>query len=133
MDGVELFERREELRYIVKDLSAELKEIDEKLEDLFLQKSRDTLRSQGKDFGTATIAEGNSRFKINIPKKVKWDNDMLKEVFEGMNPDDANHFAKVTFSVDERVYNAAHKEIRDLLEPCRVTEMGKFKIDREES
>ena len=91
------------------------------------------MRSQGKDFGTATIAEGNSRFKINIPKKVKWDNDMLKEVFEGMNPDDANHFAKVTFSVDERVYNAAHKEIRDLLEPCRVTEMGKFKIDREES
>jgi len=97
---------------------------------LFLKKARDTLRSEGKDFGTATIAEGNSRFKINIPKKVKWDNDKLQKAFEEMNPDDANHFAKVTFSVDERVYTAAHKKIKDMLEPCRVTEMGKFKIDR---
>ena len=48
-----------------------------------------------------------------------------------MNPDDANHFAKVTFSVDERVYTAAHIRRSGIcLEPCRVTEMGKFKIDR---
>ena len=40
MDGIELFDRREELRFVVKDLNAELKEIDEKLEDLFLKESK---------------------------------------------------------------------------------------------
>ena len=77
MNSRELFERREELKYVIADLKVELKDIEQQISDIFLDQTRDALRADGKDFGTTYIVAGNRKLKATVRKKVVWDQDEL--------------------------------------------------------
>ena len=132
MNSMELFERREELKAISSDVRAELKDIDEQLSDLFLPLARAALRDSGKDFGTAHICEGNVAMKVNVGKKVTWDQDVLRDTFNSMTPENAQHYAKLTYAVEERKYTAAPPAIKSTLEAARTTEVGRFTVEVED-
>tara|TARA_R110000796_G_scaffold59187_2_gene136463 strand:- start:675 stop:1073 length:399 start_codon:yes stop_codon:yes gene_type:complete len=132
MNSMELFERRVELKQIIADLRVELKDIDEQLSDTFMPLVRDALRADGKDFGTAHIMEGNVRMKGNVGKKVTWDQDALRDTFDSMTPENAQHYAKLTYSVEERKYTAAPPAIKTTLEAARTTEIGRFTVEIED-
>ena len=89
MNSMELFERRDELKSIITDLRAEQKDVEQQLSDLFLPLARDALRADDKDFGTAHIVEGNVAMKVNVGKKVIWDQDVLRNTFSSMTPENA--------------------------------------------
>ena len=129
MNSRELFERREELKYILTELKAELKDIDEKISDMFLEQARDALRADGKDFGTTHIIAGNAKLKATISKKVVWDQDALGLVLQSMPEEDARHYGKITLAVDERKYTAAPPAVRATLEACRTVKAGSFSIE----
>lgn len=59
MNSSELFQRREELKFILSDLKTELKDIEDQISDMWLTVARDALRADGKDFGTTHIVAGN--------------------------------------------------------------------------
>ena len=107
MNSMELFERRDELKSVITDLRAEQKDVEQQLSDLFLPLARDALRADGKDFGTAHIVEGNVAMKVNVGKKVTWDQDVLRDTFNSMTPENAQHYAKLTYAVEERKYTTA--------------------------
>jgi len=132
MNSIELFERREELKSITTDIRAELKDIEDQLSDLFLPLARDALRVSGKDFGTAHIVEGNVAMKVNVGKKVTWDQDALRDTFNSMTPENAQHYAKLTYAVEERKYNTAPPAIKATLENARTTEVGRFTVEIED-
>jgi hypothetical protein len=46
-----------------------------------------------------------------------------------MQPDDARHFAKLTYSVEEKKYNAAQPSIKAKLQEHRVVELKGTTID----
>jgi len=131
MDSNQLFERRDELRHVINELKQELKDLDEKLSDTFLDTARDALRADGKDFGTTHIVSGNKKLKAVVRKKVSWDQEMLLTTLNGMDPDDAKHYGKINFSVEERKYSTAPPAIRQKLEECRTVEIGGFTIEVE--
>jgi hypothetical protein len=129
MNSRELFERREELKYVIADLKVELKDVEQQISDMFLDQARDALRADGKDFGTTYIVAGNRKLKATVRKKVVWDQDELGNVLQSMPEQDARHYGKLTLAVDERKYTAAPPAIRDILEPCRSVEVGGFSIE----
>lgn len=132
MNSRELFERRQELKYIIADLREELADVEEQLYDTFYIQTTDALRADGKDFGTTYIVAGNRKLKATVRKKVTWDQDKLGNVLQSMPEEDARHYGKLTLAVDERKYTAAPPAVKDMLEPCRSVEVGGFAIEEVE-
>jgi hypothetical protein len=132
MNSRELFERRQELKYIIADLREELADVEEQLYDTFYIQTTDALRADGKDFGTTYIVAGNRKLKATVRKKVTWDQDKLGNVLQSMPEADARHYGKLTLAVDERKYTAAPPAVKDMLEPCRSVEVGGFTIEEVE-
>ena len=129
MDSRELFDRRDELKHVISELRLELKDVEEQLSDTFLPVAKDVLRANGKDFGTAQIAEGNHRLKVTVGKKVTWDQDKLRDALNNMSPENAQHYGKLTFAVEERKFTAAPPAIREELEECRTVAVGAIKVE----
>jgi hypothetical protein len=129
MNSRELFERRDELKHVISEMRLELKDVEEQLSDTFLPVARDILRSHGKDFGTAQIAEGNQRLKVTVGKKVTWDQDKLRDTLNNMSPENAKHYGKLTFAVEERKFTAAPPAIKEELEECRTVQVGTVKVE----
>ena len=127
-----LLERREELRTVISELKEELAGVNEQIQDTWLQQVRDALRADGKDFGTTTIVSNNKKLKATVRKKVTWDQDMLRDRLNNMSPENAQHYGKIVFSVEERKYTAAPPAMKSLLETCRTVEVGGFTIEEEE-
>ena len=96
----------------------------------FFSEARDELQRDGKDFGTTTIfSEQDQKVKVAINKKVTWDQQALRDAFDSMDPEDARHYAKVTYSVDERKYTNAPPAIVEKLQPARTVEQGTINVD----
>lgn len=129
MDSNELFERRDELKVIVAELRAELKDVEEQISDMWLTVARDALRADGKDFGTTYIVAGNRKLKAVVRKKVTWDQDELGKALQEMPENEARHYGKLTLAVEERKYTTAPPSIKEVLEPCRTVEVGGFTIE----
>jgi len=129
MDSNELFERRDELKVIVAELRAELKDVEEQISDMWLSVARDALRADGKDFGTTYIVAGNRKLKAVVRKKVTWDQDELGKALQEMPENEARHYGKLTLAVEERKYTTAPPSIKEVLEPCRMVEVGGFTIE----
>lgn len=130
MDTIlELFEARSALKEQISELQKHVKRIDADLQERYLDKAREALAEKGKDFGTITISDGNMSLKATVVKKVEWDQEGLAAVFDSMDPESARHYAKLSFAVEERKYTAAPPEVKRLLEPCRVTSVGRFTVE----
>jgi len=129
MNSAELFERRDELKHVIGELREELKGIEDQLEDLYKNLARDALRADGKDFGTTTIHADGLKLKANVAKKVVWDQTKLANWLSQQSEENARHYGKLTFAVEERKYTAAPPDIRAQLEECRTTEVGSFKVE----
>ena len=132
MESRELFERREELKHVIGEMRIEHKDVEEQLSDTFLPVAKDVLRANGKDFGTAQITEGNQRLKVTVGKKVTWDQDGLRDTLNNMSPENAQHYGKLTFAVEERKFTAAPPAIKDELEGCRTVEVGRVTVEEVE-
>jgi hypothetical protein len=132
MESRDLFEVRKVLKASMADLKDQLKEVEEKLSSTYLPKAKELLGYDGKDFGTINIFHGNDTIKAVLSKKVTWDQDMLRSALETMSEEDARHYGKLTFAVEERKFTAAPPTIQRVLEECRTTDVGRFTIEIEE-
>ena len=133
MESRDLFEVRKTLKASIADLKDQLKEVEDKLSSTYIPKAKELLGYDGKDFGTINISHGNDIIKAVVSKKVTWDQDMLRETLETMSDEDARHYGKLTFAVEERKFTAAPPAIKRILEECRTIENGRFTVELEES
>ncbi len=137
MNAEKMFHNSIESLYHYKDdLKKELDKIKEKINDLnivlaerYQNDARDRLGDDGKDYGSVTINEDGYKIKVTLSKKVTWDQEGLAIAFTEMQPDDARHFAKLTYSVEEKKYNAAQPSIKAKLQEHRVVELKGTTID----
>jgi hypothetical protein len=49
-----------------------------------------------------------------------------------MTPENAQHYAKLTYAVEERKYTTAPPAIKATLEAARTTEVGRFTVEVED-
>lgn len=126
---------------LLEDVSA-LKVEAKRLDDLFgsalairYAEKADALRkAQGKDSGTVTIADGDFAVKADAPRKVEWNQSLLRaamETVKGWGEDPAQYLTSV-LSVPESRYSAWPDSIRKVFEPARTVSTGKasFKLEK---
>lgn len=91
-------------------------------------RARQARAAQHKDTGTVRFEDNGFIVVADLPKRVKWDQQRLKEIVElirsgwGENPAD---YVKVKFEVSERAYEAWPPMLQDVFTPARTVETGK--------
>ena len=85
-----------------------------------------------KDTGTVRFDDNGVTVVADLPKRVKWNQQRLKELVDligsqwGENPAD---YVKVKFEVSERAYEAWPPKLRELFTPARIVETGRPSYD----
>ena len=130
MNDQELLQAKVALKRDIDRQKKEMEELNSLLQARFFSEARDELQRDGKDFGTTTIfSEQDQKVKVAINKKVTWDQQALRDAFDSMDAEDARHYAKITYSVDERKYTNAPPAIVAKLQPARTVEQGTINVD----
>ena len=98
----------------------------------YAPRARQERASQDKDTGTVRFEDNGFIVVADLPKRVKWNQQRLKELVEligsqwGENPAD---YVKVKFEVSERAYEAWPPKLKELFTPARTVETGRPSYD----
>ena len=121
------------------NLESELKQAQKKvrdfnkfLEDRYLEKAKQKLNEDNKDFGTANIFDGNQKVKVELRKKVEWDQDKLTQFLNSLTPEEANHLVKFTVSIPEAKFVNALPTMQEKLKEFRTVSLQGVKVSFEE-
>ena len=121
------------------NLESELKQAQKKvrdfnkfLEDRYLEKAKQMLNEDNKDFGTANIFDGNQKVKVELRKKVEWDQDKLTQFLNSLTPEEANHLVKFTVSIPEAKFVNALPTMQEKLKEFRTVSLQGVKVSFEE-
>lgn len=120
-----LADLQSELADAAKDIRDKKATFDAGLEHKYLETAKAQLLSSGNDTGTTHIDDGGFDVSVALPKKISWDQSVLIEIFNAMEPAEAEHYAKASYKVDERKYDAAPPSIRSRLSEARTLDTGK--------
>jgi hypothetical protein len=104
--------------------------MNKQLELRFGNFAKEKLNNENKDYGSTTLNEGGFKVKVTLRQKVTWDQDGLVRTFmNDLSEDDAKHYAKITYGIDERKYNSAPPAIKDKLQKHRTVQLMSTSID----
>lgn len=111
-----------------------LKQLRAKLDTAKLQRfgeqARAALRESGRDFGTAHVNDGTLHVKYELPKRVTWNQAILKEMAERIvaSGEKIEDYIDVKLSVSESRYSNWPTTLREQFAPARTVEEGKPSI-----
>jgi len=101
---------------------------------LLLQRRQDEiqklLKAKDEPFGDVTIIVGNHKVKVNVPKKVEWDQPRLEDTWQQMAADgvDPKQYIKVEYGVSETSYKNWPSEMKDHFKPARTVTPGTMSL-----
>ena len=90
--------------------------------------------AEGKPYGMITVeCFQGVKIKHDQPKRVKWNEALLAGIVEKIKASSADpaEYVKISYKVEERKYNAWPKQIKDIFEPARTTELAPVKMSFE--
>lgn len=128
----ELYMLVKEQEQVVVEAQEKIKSLKNVLEERYLERAQDTLRQQGKDFGSVAIQDGRHKIKFNVRKRVEWEEGMLLNILNGMDEDTARHYCKVTYTIPEAKYNNAPPEVQAALSEARTVFLQGVSVSIEE-
>ena len=130
MPIADVFRYREDLKQQLEHIKDKQADMNKQLELRFGNYAREKLNNENKDYGSTTLNEGGFKVKVTLRQKVTWDQDGLVQTFmNDLSEDDAKHYAKITYGVDERKYNSAPPAIKDKLQKHRTVQLMSTSID----
>ena len=130
MPIADVFRYREDLKQQLEHIKNKQADMNKQLELRFGNFAKEKLNSDNKDYGTTTLDEGGFKVKVTLRQKVTWDQDGLVQTFmNDLSEDDAKHYAKITYGIDERKYNSAPPAIKDKLQKHRTVQLMSTSID----
>tara|TARA_R110000850_G_scaffold160377_1_gene284664 strand:- start:688 stop:1125 length:438 start_codon:yes stop_codon:yes gene_type:complete len=122
---------KNELDRIIIEAQEKVKLIKSELEGRYLERAQDTLRQQGKDFGSVTIEDGAHKLKVSVRRRVEWEEGMLLKVLNSMDEDTARHYAQIKYTIPEAKYNNAPPEVKAALSEARTVYLQGVSVDIE--
>ena len=130
MPIADVFRYREDLKQQLEHIKNKQADMNKQLELRFGNFAREKLNNDNKDYGSTTLNEGGFKVKVSLRQKVTWDQDGLVQTFmNDLSEDDAKHYAKITYGVDERKYNSAPPAIKDKLQRHRTVQVVGTSVD----
>ena len=130
MPIADVFRYREDLKQQLEHIKNKQADMNKQLELRFGNYAKEKLNNENKDYGSTTLNEGGFKVKVSLRQKVTWDQDGLVQTFmNDLSEDDAKHYAKITYGVDERKYNSAPPAIKDKLQKHRTVQLMSTSID----
>lgn len=124
------------LKTEIEQVLEEAQRLDDKLDAAldyrYGPRARQARAAMEKDTGTVRFEDNGFIVVADLPKRVKWDQQCLKEVVElirsgwGENPAD---YVKVKFEVSERAYEAWPARLKELFAGARTVETGRPSYD----
>ena len=130
MPIADVFRYREDLKQQLEHIKNKQADMNKQLELRFGNYAKEKLNNENKDYGSTTLNEGGFKVKVTLRQKVTWDQDGLVQTFmNDLSEDDAKHYAKITYGVDERKYNSAPPAIKDKLQKHRTVQLMSTSID----
>lgn len=118
----------------VDEATAYLKQLRTKLDAAKLQRygeqARTALRDSGRDFGTVHVRDGVLHIKYELPKKVTWNQGILKEMAERIvaSGDKVEDYIDIKLSVSESRYTNWPTALQQQFAAARTVEEGKPSI-----
>ena len=125
----DLFKYREDLKNQIQALKDKQAHLNDDLAIRFGNTARNKLADDGKDYGSVTLHEHGYKVKVSLRQKVTWDQEGLAQSLMDMDQDDARHYAKITYGIDERKYNNAPPAIKAKLQEHRTVELTGTSVD----
>ena len=125
----DLFKYREDLKNQIQALKDKQSVLNDDLAVRFGNTARNKLSEDGKDYGSVTLNEEGYKVKVTLRQKVSWDQEGLAQTLMNMSQDDARHYAKITYCIDERKYNNAPPAIKSKLQDHRTVEITGATVD----
>lgn len=120
------------LKTEIEQVLEEAQRLDDKLDAAldyrYGPRARQARAALEKDTGTVRFEDNGFTVVADLPKRVKWNQQRLKELVElirsGWGEDPAD-YVKVKFEVSERAYDAWPARLRELFTPARTVDTGK--------
>lgn len=122
---------KSELDQIILEAQERIKLVKNELEGRYLERAQDTLRQQGKDFGSVTIEDGAHKLKVNVRKRVEWEEEKLLNILNRMDEDTARHYSQIKYTIPEAKYNNAPPEVKAALSDARTVYLQGVSVDIE--
>lgn len=101
------------------------KALHDAFERRYASQASQALLADGRDTGTVHLVDGSHAVTVTRPKRVKWNQNALKDVMARLAPETARHIASVEIKIDERKFDALMERDKALLAPARTVETGK--------
>ena len=124
MPDTNLFNQRDSVRDRMAQDKILLKELNEQIEGRYLEIAKSQLHEDGKDFGTTTIVDNDQSVKVQVKKRVEWEQEALERISQSMRTDLVDHYVKKTLSIEERKYTAAPPDLQRLFQEARTTNIS---------
>jgi hypothetical protein len=119
---------RTEVEKIVEEASRLDSKLDAALDYRYGPRARQLRAAEAKDTGTVRFEDNGFIIVAELPKRVKWHQQRLKELVElirsGWGEDPAD-YVKVRYEVSERAYDSWPARLKELFSPARTVETGK--------
>ena len=128
IDKFNLAETQARLNDNLKKAQKDLQDFNKFLENRYTEEAQQVLNQGGKDFGTANLMEGNTQVKVELRKKVAWDQEGLIKYLNTLKAEDAEHLSKVSVTIREAKYTNALPAIQHELKKFRTVSLQGVKV-----
>ena len=95
-------------------------------------KAQEARQQKGTETGAINFDDDGCKITANLPKKVSWEKEKLKQAVKTIekNGDNAEEYVEISYKVAESKYKAWPEHIRKFFEDARTFSFGKqtFKI-----
>jgi len=129
MTEIDIFIQRDSVRTRILQDKEILKSLNDKIEMLYLERAKNQLSQEKKDFGTTYVVDNNKKVKVVLRKKVDWDQAELKNINDSMRSDLADFYVKKKLLIDERTYKSAPPDLKKLFDEARTTSISSTQIE----
>lgn len=119
---------------VINDMKREKEEYENQLMAMIAHDVQNSLSDKDYGCGTATIETETKKIKVIVSKKVKWDQEKLKNLWSdiessGEKPDE---YIKIKYDVSENAYKSWPSSISSAFDPARTVEVSKPTLKIEE-
>ena len=102
--------------------------LEDALDHRYGARAKQVRAADAKDTGTVRFEDNGFTVVADLPKRVKWDQQRLKELVELISSswgEDPADYVKVKFEVSERAYESWPARLKELFTPARTGETGR--------
>lgn len=104
------------------------------LQEAIAEEVKVQLKDKDYGCGTANITAGAFKIKVEVKKKVSWDNDALGDIKEMLHTrgENADEYIETRYNVAESKYKNWPRSLQAIFEPARTVDVSKPTITIEE-